>query len=219
MRETVEHRSSFPESWFSRAFLFRMRNRHGLQPVQCCEEFESWERGFESPQPHHRMSRFAGRFSLQSGFQCATGTARDDRFHQTLLRTAALKAIWDQMMRTLKLLTDTFRFCVPPKEMPTNQSVGFACSKRHASQRSEKSSWCVRKLGMLVIANIMGITRARVPKFLSQPVGLLTSNVTLILSNSGFPTGRFFKILNSYAQIWVHNFGIGPCDQRNLNST
>ena len=53
VQETAEQRSIFPQSWISHAFLFES----GAQPVQCCEELESRERGLEGPQPHHRMSR------------------------------------------------------------------------------------------------------------------------------------------------------------------
>ena len=82
--------------------------------------------------------------------------------------------------------------------------------KRKSDQigRSRDDPLLAAPIRMLFVAIIMGITGARVPNLISQPTGLLTSNVTLIGSNSGFLIGRFFfcilKLLcaDLRAQLW-----------------
>ena len=86
-------------------------------------------------------------------------------------------------MRTLKLLlTDAFRFCVPPRAFDAHKSVSWIYLLQSVYfPGSEKNGWCVRKLRIMrVLTNTMGIARAWVPNLLTQPTGLLTSTVPLI---------------------------------------
>ena len=146
VQETAEHRSIFAESWICRAFLFASATGMEHSLSNAVRSSSLWRGDLRASNSIIACVDFLDVFASvgRVAFHCATGTARDNRFHQTLFRNAALKVIWDEKVRISKsLLTDAFRFCVPSR-VNAHKSVNWVCLLQAVCFPRSCKEWLVR---------------------------------------------------------------------------